>query len=121
MFLVLVFYYFLPGEGFAERAVGVSERSAACGGYSDSSAGQRSVIDAGVRAKESTGHRNRMPAPTGPLRGSDRGGPYTALYRAIGQMPVRRPMGSEPAKFSMPPMNQSPSSLTMGREALSDC
>jgi len=51
----------LPLRG---RNAEVSERSAACGGYSDSSAGQRSVIDAGVRAKESTGHRNRMPFPT---------------------------------------------------------
>ena len=36
-----------------------SDGSAARGGRSDLSEWQRSVSDAGVRAKENTGHRNR--------------------------------------------------------------
>ena len=36
-----------------------SDGSAACGGFSDLSDWQRSVNDAGVHAKESTGNRNR--------------------------------------------------------------
>ena len=40
-------------------AVVGSDLSAACGGRSEGSEWPRSVSDAGVRAKERTGHRNR--------------------------------------------------------------
>ena len=40
-----------------------SEGSAAGGGSSDLSDGQRSTDDEGVRAEEDVGHRNRTPAP----------------------------------------------------------